>query len=159
MTEPAVQETGDPVPVRIGLMQPGHRAFVVNTWTEHYRHSSVARPIFGPVYFHEQRRLVDALLDAKGVVSIVASNPADESHVLGWLVAEPGPSEGSILHYAFVKEVMRGFGIFGQMRERLTSDLGEVRFLSHLPPREPEWVNRKLREYRWTYDPYVLCRR
>lgn len=142
------------VPTLIRLYRESDQDFVYSTWLKHYRMSSVARWVPGGIYFHEQGKLIGRLLGRGRCY--VACSVADEDQIHGWVcVTQEG--EFRALHYGFVKEVYRGFGIFDRLWEEIELE-GPVRFYTHLPPVVSDWIRGILRKRGCIFDPYLLTR-
>lgn len=83
------------------------RAFIVPTWSDSWHDESrEVRDLPFRVYRERMFRRLDRILDRVGVEGFAAVLPDDETHVLGYIVGE-----GPILHYVFVREGRRGYGI------------------------------------------------
>jgi len=88
-------------------MDARDRSYVVPTWSDSLHDGSAewrATPF--RAYRERMRRRIDRILDRVGVEGVVAVLPEDETHIVGYIVGE-----GNILHYLFVREGRRGFGI------------------------------------------------
>jgi GNAT superfamily N-acetyltransferase len=104
------------VPIQIRYAGKEDEAFIFATWLNSYRKSGFARNIRSSVYFPNHHKLVTALVGKSMVV--VATNPEDDAHIYGWACAEVG-MEMPIVHYVFVKELYRGFGIGKKLLESM----------------------------------------
>lgn len=79
-------------------------SFIYATWLNSYHYDSWTKSIAKSVFFDNYKRIIDELLLNSQVK--VACVPADQDIILGYMVSEP-----DFIHYAFVKEAFRGFGI------------------------------------------------
>lgn len=91
----------------------------LSSWLKSFRQSEFARDMKNPVYFSGHEKLIKKALSRSN--TICAVNPEDHAHVFGWISFEQ-LSPYSILHYLYVKEKFRGFGIgrklFGFIQRR-----------------------------------------
>jgi hypothetical protein len=131
----------DPAPhTDVAILRPGVEAdhsFVYASWLRNYRNAWPVRGMAPELYYHEQKRVVERLLREARLT--IAADPADGSHIFGWLVGEviPASPSAAIIHYMFVKGVMRQFGIGRKLVEDLAAGSDELLF-SHAPPAPPE---------------------
>lgn len=83
------------------------RPYVVPTWADSFHDgSSFYRSLPFRAYRERMRKRLDRILDRSGVEGIVAVLPEDRTHIVGYIIGE-----GTIIHYLFVREGRRGFGI------------------------------------------------
>ena len=86
---------------------PKDISFVYATWLRSYRTGSGLGLIAGKhAYFTLYQHIIDFILQKDTTTVSVAALEANPSVVLGYAVTEP-----KILHYVFVKEAFRRFGI------------------------------------------------
>lgn len=79
-------------------------SFIYSTWLQSFHYDSWAKQVQKSVFFDNYKRVIDKiLLNADVDVACVNDQP---NVILGYIVTEPG-----ILHYCFVKEAFRSFGI------------------------------------------------
>lgn len=92
------------------MIRPGYPAdisFMYATWLKSYRTGSGLGLLSGKhVYFLTYNLILDQILSRPRTKVLVAVNNEDSHVIYGYLVYEPG-----ILHYVFVKEAFRRFGI------------------------------------------------
>jgi hypothetical protein len=121
-------------------------AFIFNSWLKSFKNANAVRGILPPVYFEFQHKVIEALLQRANVQ--VACNPAAENEIWGYAVYET--VEGvSVLHYAYVKELYRGLGVY----RALVAGLGDGGFYTH----ETSAFSglRKKATQKWIYNPYL----
>lgn len=83
--------------------------FIRHSWLHSYRHNAPwAEAIPGPVYYPEHAGIIAKLIQRSSCV--VACSPEDSSQVMGWCVAQRLAGK-SCLHFVYVKQPFRGFGI------------------------------------------------
>lgn len=80
---------------------------ILSDWLKSFRRSEFASDMTNAVYFRGHEPLVKKALKRSQVVCAV--NRDDPNHAFGWVCFEPGSIP--ILHYLYVKESFRGFGI------------------------------------------------
>jgi ribosomal protein S18 acetylase RimI-like enzyme len=100
-------------------LRPAHAAdtaFVVDSWLKSFRSSSGDVP--GPIYWRSHREVVDALLQRANV--LVACNPEDASQIFGWAAFEKRAGV-LVLHYLYVKEPFRRYGIATRLLRTLSA--------------------------------------
>lgn len=83
---------------------PDDIAFIYATWLNSYYYDSWAKSIRKSVYYNNYKRVVDKLLNEADIS--IACMPENQNVIFGYMVTEPG-----IIHYSFVKEDFRHFGI------------------------------------------------
>lgn len=96
----------------------GDVAYISKAWKESLRSEMMFE--YGNLdpmpFYKEMDRRVPRLLSRSTVV--VACNPADEDHILGWIAAE-----GQVVHYVFVRRAWRSKGL----AQRLLDEAGVSR--------------------------------
>jgi GNAT superfamily N-acetyltransferase len=89
---------------------------IFSSWLKSYRPSLFAQKISNEVFYKEHHDAVERALKRSTI--LIASNPEDENHVYGWICFEDtGPI--SVLHYLYVKNPFRGFGIAKQLLRKM----------------------------------------
>lgn len=98
----------------IRLGRPMDAPFIVATWKR-----SVGRLLRGAekgeAYLRAQERVICALLETSRVY--VATSPADDDAIYGYVVGEPG--RPSLIHFAYVKKCYRKGGVARSLVRRL----------------------------------------
>lgn len=97
--------------------EPGEDGFVAGVWQTSFREdmhrSSQRHPAYQaikPALKALIRRQVNALLAKPGTVVLLASNPEDDQHFLGFIAYE-AQSDLLIVHYLYVKQIYRKMGV------------------------------------------------
>ncbi len=80
-------------------------AFIYSNWLNSYHYDSWTRTVKKSIFFDNYKKVIDAIL-LNATVDIACS-PANEDTIWGFIVYEP-----KIIHYTFVMESFRKFGIF-----------------------------------------------
>lgn len=91
---------------------------LLSDWLKSYRRSEFARDMTNAVYFRGHEPLVKSALSRSQVICAV--NPEDPWHVFGWICFEP--SSLPVLHYLYVKEPFRNYGIGAALLLHLGSE-------------------------------------
>lgn len=80
-------------------------AFIIDSWLKsYYGKSTFSCHISKKVFFEEHKKIVIKLLKKSTIK--VAVDGEDSSNIAGYIVYEPNK-----IHYIYIKEVFRGFGI------------------------------------------------
>lgn len=93
------------------LIRPAHAAdvpFILDSWLNSFRHAYHTRGMDGPVYFQEQRRVVETLLRRCSV--LVACDSGEPSSVWGYAVGEEIDSY-LVVHFVYVRAGFQDHGI------------------------------------------------
>jgi hypothetical protein len=128
--------------IKIRPVRDSDTAFITNSWKESYRWSPDARWVPNGPYFHEINKRVPELMK-RGQV-LVACNPVDDDHILGWIC-----TEGETLHYVYVKTPMRGAGYALALIKAAMGKIPERVTCSHWT----EHCERFARNHNWQYVP------
>lgn len=94
-----------PVEFRHAVIDDGN--MILSDWLKSFRRSALATDMTNAIYFRGHEPLIKKALVKSQVICAV--NPEDHAHVFGWVCFEPGTLP--ILHYLYVKQPFRGFGI------------------------------------------------
>jgi GNAT superfamily N-acetyltransferase len=87
----------------------GDLGFIVHSWTESWhRNSPEMRQVRFGVFRNAMRRR--AVSFAARCTTLVACDPGDHSHVLGWACVEQRGGLG-VVHYVYVRETRREHGL------------------------------------------------
>lgn len=104
----------DKLPIHIRPIRPTDLAFVRDSlWRSHHtatRTKGAKRP-FRAYYI----AVLDSLLEREETSALVAVNPEDKDQILGWLLY--ADFEIPVIHYVYVKEPYRGFGLASTLLE------------------------------------------
>lgn len=120
-------------------------AFIFATWLNNYRRLWDKRHVRSRVYFKYEKERVQDILESAQTTMIC--NPEDPNHIFGWATYSILPNI-TVIHYAFMKEQYRNFGI---MRSFLTSLPGD-KVITHLTPK----VNESIDKWGLIYNPYLV---
>lgn len=130
--------------VHIRPATEGDLPFIVDSWMRSYSKSvTVARPI----YDRFQRELIERLLKASTV--LVACNSESPSQLFGYVVAQ---RRGAVvvLHYVYVKQIFRHFGIAAALLSHVGAQ-GRCQYTHRT--KKGESLARKLGAH---FNPYLL---
>lgn len=84
----------------------GLPAFVVRSWLSSFRKSDWAGPIPNNEYERIYLDTINQLL-ARGARVVVACNPDNPNHILGWMCYEFTRDGKPVVHYVYVKSMWR----------------------------------------------------
>ena len=113
---------------RIRRMQPGDLHFVLDSWLRSHRpdHPNLKQQQFFTLF----RPLVTKVLAKPETRVLVACDPEDERHIVGWLAYTPpiDPIDRTTVHYAYVRSVYRGYGCGRALAEAVDMARGFVAY-------------------------------
>lgn len=116
---------------------------IFSSWLKSYWHATKGdQRVQGPLFFAEHHKLIERLIE-KSVV-VCACNPEDSDQVFGWAMGTPG----EVLHYVYLREPYRRFGLAGRMLDTLRI---ERCAFSHRTPA----FERIARRRHLTFNPYL----
>lgn len=116
--------------------------FIYSTWTNSMQGDSrIGRSCKRSIFYEGQTQVIDWILAQEDTEVLVASNPDDPNIIFGYLVYQP-----DIVHYAFVKEIFRRFGIASYLHY----EAGSPKFYTH----ETGMIRPIQRDL--IYNPYLL---
>lgn len=122
--------------------------FIYATWLNSFRDdSSVGKSVRKSIFYFEYEKVLDELLARPHAIALVAVKPDEPNVIFGYLVFED-----RTLHYVFVKEDFRNFGIAKNLFQVALGGEGGVTFthktnhVRALIDRTPEL----------TYNPFFL---
>lgn len=97
----------------IRLAVPADLSFIYSSWLNSYRSDSgIGRSTRKSIFFKEYNRVIDGILSDPFTRILVACLPDESNVICGFLAFAPGT-----LHYCFVKEDFRRFGIARSLAE------------------------------------------
>ena len=102
-------------------------SFIKSSFLHSFRNSGGSKLMSNKLYFSTYSPRFEALLSAPGVITVVAVNPNDTSHIYGWSCWEK-LGGAQILHYVYVKRPYWGFGIATEMLSSSGFELSEPFF-------------------------------
>ena len=119
-------------------------SFVYSTWLKSYKHGSpLTKYTKRELFFEVHQRILDELLSKSKV--IIACKDDDEDLIFGYIVFEP-----HIMHYVYVKEPFRNYGI----GKRLIQEVKTPFQTSHLTYSLLDlWTAKKIQ---CDFNPYLL---
>lgn len=99
-------------PVQIRGATNNDAGFIFDTWLNSFRRSHHTRGIEGPVYYDEQRRIIETLLPRCSV--LMACDSKYPTSLFGYAVAEIIDNL-LVLHWVYMREALRDHGIGTQL--------------------------------------------
>lgn len=100
-------------------------SFIYSTWLKSYHYDSWTKNIAKSIFFDHYKLIIDEILLTAQIK--VACSKDDEDIILGYLVFED-----QILHYCFVKDAFRGYGIATNLvKSSLNSNTYEISHRTH----------------------------
>lgn len=108
--------------IQLAIRTPNSRdiEFITNSWLQSFRDGYFVGSVPNRVYFNQHHKILEKLLPRS--ICIVACNADDPDHIYGWVCAEV-VDQHLILHYIYVKDSLRRFGIAKRMIQKLLKDL------------------------------------
>lgn len=91
--------------------------FIFGTWRDTFRESQWAGVVPNHLYRDTMDEMIRGLL-TRGAKVMLATNPSDNSHLVGFICYETPLDHPPVLHYLFVKDAFRGYGAGKQLLER-----------------------------------------
>lgn len=86
--------------------------FIFNSWLKCYKNNSYfAKRIRNNVFFKYHHQVVERILDRASTRVLMAVSILDPNVVYGYLVTEKFDDNKDILHFTYIKEAFRKFGI------------------------------------------------
>lgn len=117
--------------------------FVFSSWLRSYKASRDTR-VAPQVYFHEHHKVIEAILASPSVSVTVAVSTEDPNTILGWAAMD---SSKGVLHYVYVKEAFRRWGVATELVGTLN-----INSYSHTT----KYGERALGSYPCIYNPYLI---
>ena len=87
----------------------------------------------GREYHERQKKKIEVITARPDVAILVACEIDKPNHIFGWIVFEMGETAG-LLHYVYVKESFRKFGLCHEMLKVFKRLPREVFIFTHYPP-------------------------
>lgn len=119
---PTVSETS----VTLRPVAPADEPLVFSSWLRSYRTAPAVAQVRGPVYFANQRRVIERILLRAQV--LVACSPSEPTDVFGYAVCERTAS-GLVVHWLYVKHPFRRLGVAGRLLS--AAGAGDVATIQH----------------------------
>lgn len=131
----------------------GDMAFIYNSWLESFYDNSPLGDMPKSFFIKNYRNVIDNILITNDIKMEIACK-TDEPHVIfGYCIADEY-SAPPALHYVYVKELMRNFGVAASLLSRIkTFQPGEKIFCTH----RTEIGKKILKKYSdIIYNPFLL---
>lgn len=126
--------------------RPDDVNFIYATWLNSYRSDSwIGASCFKEVFFRNYSRVIDRILAHPECSVRVAARKDDESVIFGYCVYEP-----EALHYVFVKECFRKWGVAKSLVEPIQKSL---KYFTHRTHTATPIIGRCLG---FQYNPFLL---
>ncbi len=140
------------LPIRFRNPKGSDHAFILNAWLKSYRKAFPTEGITNTIYYAEHHEIIKSILD-KGNV-IIACDDTNPDVIVGFIAAEV-VDVALVIHYAYVKNSFRGYGIAKLMYDTLAApENPEITYCTHLT--DPISNACKRREI--IFNPYLLGR-
>lgn len=125
--------------------------YVFATWLKSQRRQGDRAEMRNRVYFENEKRRVGGLL-ARSVVTM-AVNPADATHIYGYLCRSVLSDDLALVHFLFVKPAYRKLGVARILMAHAFPKLGREEIA--ITTVSPDVVRLKAK-WRLVYNPYLL---
>lgn len=139
--------------VGIRLLEPQDKAFVMSNLLKHTKNHSIhAKRIPRSLFFSHHHGLVENMLERPFTSVLIAHLKEDPNVIIGYLAVEEEPEEEPIIHYVFVKEPFRKFGVAKMLLEasKLNPNVCQITHWTH----EVETLSKKFPKMK--YNPYRI---
>ncbi len=107
---------------KVYLFRPfvaGDLNFVANSWGSSYYKGALYQRHLSPEEFHKHHRPIrDKFFANPNGAIIICASRSDENIIIGWAAVEKPEAAGLILHYVYVKQAFKGWGIANELIER-----------------------------------------
>jgi hypothetical protein len=121
-------------PIHIRPLDPARdEGFVFNAWLRSYRRSPIVERMPNQVYYPEFHEQIEQILARDSVSVLMATTPEDDDRLVGFLVTER-LGELVVMHYAYVKQYLRRFGVWRQLAAAAGLNIDEPYFYTFHPP-------------------------
>lgn len=140
------------LPIRFRNPKGSDRALILNAWLKSYRRAFCTEGITNTIFYAEHHEVAKSILD-RGCV-IIACDDTDPNVIIGFIAAEV-VDVALVVHYVYVKNSFRGFGIGKLLYETLKAQENpEIIYASHMTDN----VSRAAKRREIIYNPYLLAR-
>lgn len=95
--------------VNVRRIQEADRAYVAATWLDSFADAPMARSLGRRRYDRRWQPLIRELLRTSTVLIATPSN--DPDLIVGWIAFGVDEEYGPVIHYAYVRDSFRGFGV------------------------------------------------
>lgn len=139
------------LPITVRVASQSDIGFIFNSWLKSYKGGGLFTYDIPPaVYFTEHHKILERLLKRSTV--IVACDSQDPTLIYGYLIAEE--IEGfPVLHFCYVKNTFRGFGISNILLACLKIEMNSPLFISHMTK---AFKMRLMHKFHIIYNPYLM---
>jgi GNAT superfamily N-acetyltransferase len=139
--------------VGIRPMELKDSGFVTANWLKHYKNwSPHTKRIPRQIFFRHHHALLQNLIARPFAQILIAHLPEDSNVILGFLAIEEEPEEEPLIHFIFVKEAFRKFGIAKSLLEASKLNPNHCQ-ITHWTE-EVETLSRKFPKLK--YNPYRI---
>ena len=134
------------------MAEKGDLSFIYDTWLQSSRYDgNIGRSCRNSVFFEGQKLVIDRLLmQSKTVIACADKN---RELIYGYAVGET-ETEEQMLHYVYVKEAYRRFGIASKLCKNLFSDKKNLYYTHKTRNAEPFF-----NKMGWDYNPFPLFKK
>lgn len=137
--------------VSVRDMREGDLNFIRSSWLRSNARTVPQALVPSDAYFELHWEVAMGLLERPAVRCVMATDPNDDDHLVGWACGEPaGAARRPLLHFAYVKKPFRRHGVARLLVERAVgAQLRDVT-ATHLPT---EGLRQKLELRGWVFRP------
>jgi GNAT superfamily N-acetyltransferase len=128
--------------------------FITSGWLKSFRNAPFVRGVPNGVYYYYHHKILEELLPRAQVM--VACSEADHNQLLGFICAEKMDGDVLIVHYVYVKQLLRKQGIARFMLDTLRSELGTTSTQYTAKTYAAIDLEDKLKADGMVYNPYIL---
>jgi len=117
--------------------------FIYATWLKSYRSNSIhTKRVPKELYFDYQQQAIRRIIENERNVISIACSYLDPVTIFGYLIYHPPirPKAPYILHYAYVKQDMRGLNIFHELLKEAAINFKRCIFTHWTNSSEKLWV-------------------
>lgn len=122
--------------------------FIFDTFLKSYKMSSViGKACRNGIFFDNYRLILDQILDESNI--LVACHQDEPTVIFGYLI-----SDGSILHYVFVKEAFRNLGIATALHNEGLKEADPM--FGYLYTTHKTFQSDKIESFKTPFNPFLL---
>lgn len=142
--------------IQIRTAESDEYNFVISNWLKNYQqYSNFAKRIPRDVFFKNHEQIIKKVLSRTG--SAVAIDPTEDL-LLGFMCWEYTEDDIPVIHYIFIKEAFRKFGIANKIIQKYELDLNNAMF-THWT-KDCDWMvgtyKVKGKYPKLVYNPYLI---
>lgn len=129
-------------------------AFIRSSWANSYYDGNKDHKLIPPQDFHNSHRaLIDRFFQRPTSTVIIACNPNDINHILGWIAIEILPS-AAVVHYVYVKQAFKGEKLASKLLSNVPTNKPIV--ITHMTERASRILAKKYLKYKdFKYMPHL----